>query len=99
MSYWEVFRMRLTEYLKSAVVKAALLKFLGKAIATGWQGWLITFVAENLFEEIAEPIIRESFRKAGWLYDRIEGEVTLKRIKDAKKENSKHKYIKSISGV
>jgi hypothetical protein len=98
MLNWQLFRDQLTAYLKQGAVKMALLKFLGPA-AAGWQVWLVSFIAEELFEEIAEPVIRLTFRKAGWVYNRIEGEVTLKRIEDAKKTGNASKYIKSISGV
>ena len=83
-------------YLKQGAVKIALLKFLGPA-AAGWQAWIVSFIATELFEEIAEPIIRLTFRKAGWSYNRINGEVILKRIEDAKNSNDKHKYIVNIS--
>jgi hypothetical protein len=98
ITYWEVFQQRLTDYLKSAVVKTALLKFLGP-MAGGWQLWLVTFISEYAFEEIAEPIIRLTFRKSGWVYDRIGGDITLKRVKDAKESGDKSKYIIHISGV
>jgi len=90
------FQQILTDYLKQGAVKMALLKFLGPA-AAGWQAWIVTFIATEMFEEIAEPIIRLTFRKAGWSYDRINGEVILKRIEDAKKTGDKHSYILNIS--
>lgn len=92
------FQKILTNYLKQGAVKMALLKFLGPA-AAGWQAWLVSFIAEELFEEIAEPVIRLTFRKAGWAYDRVNGEVILKRVEDAKKTGDKHKYIINISRV
>lgn len=80
------------QYLKSAAVKAALLKFLGSAVSGGWKAWIIKFIVAELFEEIAEPIIKASFRQVGYAYDRVDGEIKVKKLNKAREDDDKETY-------
>ncbi len=87
------------KYLKSAAIKAALLQFLGSTIAGGWKAWLIKFIVTELFEEVAEPLVKYFFRKIGYVYDRVEGEIKFNRIKEAKENNDKISYNIAVDDV
>jgi len=87
------------QYLKSAAVKAALLQFLGSTIAGGWKAWIIKFIVTELFEELAEPLVKYFFRKIGYVYDRIEGEIKFKRIEKAREDNDKNAYNIAVDDV
>jgi len=89
----------LIQFLKGEAIKLALKKLLGSAAAGGIKGWIIKFVVEQLFEEVAQPIIELGFRKMGYLVHRIEGEIILKKIKDAKNENDFDRYRRNIGRV
>ncbi len=87
------------QYLKSAAVKAALLKFLGSAVSGGWRAWIIKFIVAELFEEIAEPIIKAVFRQMGYMYDRVEGEIKFKQVEKAEENNDEKAHTISVSNI
>ena len=89
---WQTVKNIIVDYLKSAAIKAALLKFLGSTVAGGWKAWLVKFIVTELFEEVAEPIIRLGLRKMGYVYNRIEGEIELKKLERAKEEGDEQSY-------
>jgi len=70
-------------FLRTKVVKLALKKIVGSAVAGGIYGWIITYIVEELYDEIAKPIIQMAFRQMGYLYEVKKGEHILKRIENA----------------
>lgn len=82
-SVWIFVRNQLIEHLKGKAVKLALKKILGSAVAGGFKAWIIKFIVTELFEEVAEPIIKLGFRKTGYLVDKAGGHYTLRRIENA----------------
>lgn len=70
-------------FLKGSAVKFAIKKILGAALTGGFKVWLIKFIVTELFEEIAEPLIKLSFRKVGYYYHVKEGAHVLEKIEDA----------------
>jgi len=87
------------DMLKREAVKSALVKLLGSAALGGIRAWAIKFVVENMFEQIAEPIIRASFIKLGYMYNRVEGEILVKKLSRAKKENNEGDYDSAIDDI
>jgi HKD family nuclease len=69
--------------LKRKAVKAVLKKVLGTAAGGGFLGFIITYVVEEFFEEVAEPIIKLAFRKMGYLYERKQGKILVKKLNEA----------------
>jgi hypothetical protein len=84
--FLEYMKKKVVELLKSQAVKAVLKKLLGSAAAGGFLGFVITYVVEELFEEVAEPIIKLAFRKMGYIYDRTQGTITIKKLNRANEE-------------
>lgn len=98
-SFWITLRDILVNILKGKVVKMALVKFLGSAAAGGITGWLVTFIVEELFERVAEPIIRMSFRKGALFYDKTEGKLMVRKIRKAKEGKDEEEYRRTIGNV
>lgn len=87
------------DLLKREAVKSALIKLLGSAALGGVRAWAIKFVVENMFEQVAEPIIRASFIKLGYMYNRVEGEILVKKLNKAKRENNEGNYDSAIDDI
>ena len=71
------------EQLKGAFLKAALKAILGSAAAGGFKGWLVKFIATELFEEVGEPVARAVLIEAGYRLDRYDGKLAVKKLKEA----------------
>ena len=84
---WKKISQWLIDQLKGAAVKAALIKFLGSSLAGGFKAWLIKFIVTELFEEIAEPIMKAGVVQAGYIYNRVEGKILIKRVENAQDQN------------
>ena len=87
------------DLLKREAVKSALIKLLGSAALGGIRAWAIKFLVENMFEQVAEPIIRASFIKLGYMYNRAEGEILVKKLNRAKKENNEGNYDSAVDDI
>jgi hypothetical protein len=90
---------RIIAYLKSKFIVAALKKILGTSVATGFKGWLISWVAENFFEEIAEPLIKKSIRGLGYVYLKVEGKVIIKKLDQAQENNDENAYDSAMDDL
>lgn len=85
-SVLNILKVQTIKFLKTSAVKFALKKILGSAVAGGFLGFIITYVVEELFEEVAEPLIKLAFRKLGYVYDRADGEVRIKKLHRANQD-------------
>ncbi len=84
---WENAKPAVIEFIKNKIVKFLLKKVFGMALVGGPKVWLVKFILEELFEEIAEPLIKFSFRWIGYKYDVKDGKHTLERIENAENIN------------
>ena len=96
---WRSFRTILYNYLKGAAVKAALLKFLGSAVAGGWKAWVIKFLVKEAMEEVIIPLLNYMQREALFGYDIINGKLKVKRIDKAKEEGDEETYWDTIGSI
>lgn len=87
------------DQLKGAAVKAALKAFLGSAAGVGVKAWLIKFVVEELYEQVGEPIMKAMFLKMGYYYDRVQGNITIKKIREARENNDGQAYDIAIDDI
>ena len=86
------FRVAAFALLKREATKLALKK-LAKGILKGSFGnWLITFAVENLMEEFVFPLIKKAFNVMGYHFDKIEGRILIKKLKDAEKKGDQNEY-------
>lgn len=85
--------------LEKEVIKLALKKILGSAAMGGFQGWLVKFLAKELFEEIAKPLIQAAFLQAGYLYDRVDGKIVANKITEARENNDETEYNRHVDDI
>ena len=84
------------EFLKGRVVKLALKKILGSSLMGGFKAWLITFVVENLWDEIAEPLINAGLVEIKYIKDNIDGKITAKKIDKARRSGDQDSYDAAV---
>lgn len=96
---WEAIKLAVIEQLKGAAVKAALKKLLGSAALGGFKTWIIKYIITELFEELAEPLMKAAFVKMGYFYDRVEGKIIVKRIEQAREAGNGEDYDNATDDV
>ena len=89
----------LINFLKGQAVKLALKKFLGSAVAGGFKAWLVKFIVKELYDEIAEPLIKMGINHVGYIYDKQKGKIQVKLIERAKDENNHEDYRNTVNDV
>lgn len=82
--------------LKTTFVKTILLKFFGSWISGTYKAWIAKIIVEYAYTELAEPIVKLVFRKAGYLYSKVEGKIIIEKIKEARDENNPDKYDAAV---
>lgn len=83
INWWQVLKDTVIKVTQTQLVRFALKKILGSAIAGGIYGWVITFLVEEGFEHVVQPIMQLAFRKVGYAYSVIDGKHTLKEVENA----------------
>lgn len=96
---WQAIKTKLIEHLKGAAVKAALKKILGSAAMGGVKGWIVKFIVTELYEEIAEPVLKYGLNKIGYAYTKLEGKVIVKRLEEARENNDADAYDSAADDV
>jgi hypothetical protein len=96
---WATLRVLLIEFLKQAWVKTILLQIFGSVISGKYKAWIAKIIVEYAFETLALPIIQLSFRKMGFVYYRVQGDILFKRIEEAKADNDMVKYDKAVDDL
>ena len=92
---WDI----ILDFLKGRAVKLALKKLLGSPYAVGFQAWLITFLIEELFEEVVEPLAKAALVEVGYLKDKVDGKLTADKIKKARKDGELEDYNSAVDSV
>lgn len=96
---WAALRTLLIEFLKQAWVKTILLQIFGSVISGKYKAWIAKIIVEYAFESLALPIINLAFRKMGYVYYRVQGDILFKRIEQAKADNDMVKYDKAVDDL
>ena len=96
---WRHLRDAVIDHLKGKAVKLALKKFLGSALAGGFKAWLVKFIVTELFEELAEPIVRLLIRKGFLVYDKTQGAIRIKKLRQAKEEGDEDEYNQQVDDL
>ena len=78
--------------LKGQAIKSAMILFFKSASMGGFRGWLVSTIVKYFFNEIGEPIIKAAFIQMNYTYERAEGKILIKKLKDAVNENDQTKY-------
>jgi hypothetical protein len=77
---------KILNFLGGQAVKLALKKILGSAAAGGFKAWLVKYVVTELYEEIGEPLVRAALNRVGYVYDKVEGKVLIKKLRESENE-------------
>jgi hypothetical protein len=77
------FKSRLINILKGGAFKLLVKKLFGSAVFAGPKAWLLKFVYDYLFDEFAEPLIKYSFRRMGYVYNVQRGKILVKKMRGA----------------
>ena len=85
-TFWLNLKDQFIKFLRGEAVKLALKKILGSAAAGGFKAWLVSFVVKELYDEIGEPLVRAALNRVGYTYDKIEGKVLIKKLREADNE-------------
>lgn len=96
---WATLRPMITELLKQAWVRTILLQIFGGMISGGYQAWIAKLIVEYAFESLALPIINLGFRKMGYVYYKVQGDIIFKRIEQAKEDNNATKYDAAVDSM
>jgi len=88
----EKFKVWLIAQLKGQALKLALKKLLGTAAAGGFKVWLIKYIVTELYDEIAEPLIKMALNHAGYIYDKNAGKIHISRLKKARADHDQETY-------
>ena len=96
---WITLRDQVINFLKSEFIKLALVKILKSTALGGFRTFAIKFIAKNLFEEIAEPLIKAGLIQAGYYYNKVEGKVLIKRLEEARRDNDQGAYDTSVDDI
>lgn len=89
---WPAVKSFLISHFKGEFVKLALKKVLGTAAAGGLKGWLVKLIANELFEELAEPVVKAVLRKGKYQYDRLDGKITVIKLNQAEQKGDNDSY-------
>jgi hypothetical protein len=85
--------------LKGESIKLAFKVLFRSAAFGGIRLWLIKLAVGEFYKEIGEPVIRAVFAEGGYLYDKVEGKIIVKRLKEAKNENNQSHYDSAIDDI
>ena len=92
----KLIKSQIIKFFKSKFIKLALKKILGSVIVGGPSGWIIRYIASELFDELALPVIKYAFRKTEYAVDYIEGKILIKKLEAADNESEHNTAIDNI---
>ena len=86
-------------YLKDLAVKGALKAFLKTGAGVGFKAWAIKFIVTELVEEIGEPLVKAFFVEMGYQYERINGNILVKKLHQAREDNDAQEYNDTVDDI
>jgi hypothetical protein len=92
-------RKNIKKFLKDKIVVFTLKKILGSAVLGGPMGWLASFVASELYDELALPIVNLALRRSGFIYHKVEGKYQVGKLKKAEGENNEDEYDDVVTDI
>ena len=96
---WPLLQAEILKQLKGEIVKVALRTFLKSGAGAGFQVWLVTFIAEEFADEIAEPIVKAMFTRAGYTYRKIDGKIMVKKLEEAQESGDEADYNSTVDDI
>lgn len=90
---------KILTHLKTNAVKQALIKILGSTALGGFRVYVITFIVNNLFDKLAEPIIELGLRKVGLLYNRTNGKIQITKLNNTDQMENENEYDDIVTDI
>jgi hypothetical protein len=89
----------LIDLLKGETIKLAFKAIFRSTAFGGFRLWIIKLAVGEFYTEIGSPIIKAVFAEAGYLYDKEQGKIIVKRLEEAKNENDHAGYDHAIDDL
>jgi hypothetical protein len=87
----------LLKFLRGELIKKLVLIIVGAS--TGFQAWIVGLAVGVLFDYVAAPILKEAARRGILIYDKVDGKIKLKKLKDARNEHDQDRYDSTIDDI
>lgn len=82
--------------LKGQFIKIVLKSILGAS--TGFSAWVVSFIAEEAYEEVGQPYIEKWLRGAGYRVDKHNGKILVKALEEATNVEERDDAVDDILG-
>lgn len=89
-NFWSAFK----ELFTKSLVKILKLEALG-----GFKAWLVSFLIEHFYDDIVEPLLKLAVRRVKNAQVRIEGEILIKKLKQAEQDGNQTDYDATIDDI
>lgn len=99
LTAWEKIGEYLLVNLKFEALKFLFAKIFNNAPMLGLKAWLFKIGFNLLWDRFAEPAIQYAIRKGLLAVDKHNGNVQIKKLKEAKDANDKGKYEDIITDI
>lgn len=86
------FRAFVIDLARKELLKLALSKLAKGFLKGAFGNWLVAFATEYLFEEFVMPLMKSAFNYMGYQFDRAEGKINIKRLRQAEAEGDVEEY-------
>lgn len=96
---WQAIRPQLIAYLRGKFIKLALKKILGSSLVGGFKGWLVKYLATELYDEIGEPLIHYVFNEAEYQANIVNGKLIVKRLDEARTNGNASDYDSATDDI
>lgn len=97
--WWAYLKTTLTSLLKNKLIQVSIAKIATYTVVGPVKAWLISFVIENLFDHLVEPLLVELGLQGQYQIDIHNGRKTIKLIKKAREDNNEDAYNRASDDV
>ena len=87
------------EFMKQVAIKGAMKAFLKTGAGVGFKAWLIKYIVTELAEEFGEPLVKAFFVEAGYQYERINGNILVKKLNRAREDGNVEDYNDTVDDI
>ena len=96
---WKRFRKEFIEFLKGKAFKLVLKKIFKTAAMGGVKGWIVGLVFDEIYDEELRPRIQVIFSRIGYRIEHKNGEIIVKKMDDARRDNNEDDYNSSVGDI
>lgn len=92
-------RDKINNILRTKLLSLLLKKILGAASMGGIRGAIVKYLLEHLYDEIVEPLTMAALRKAGYIYNKIDGKIKIDKLEEAKESGDEDAYDDAVRDI